>query len=1292
MKVITFSLLTILKKMKVLKFLPIFSLVIFISNDVYSQCGTGTPTFTADLSGNVDSAWTSPDTLRADTCCGATAPDKCVAFNLTLDSAASGIIFDICDGAIPPGALFYQIGCGPTQQVGEVLCLSGPGPHYITFCKPGNNSNRYCITSIPKPNAGPDLAVNDGCRDTLNAIGYDDTTIVWTSVFPGARGDYDSSLTCTEDCPETVVNGGNNYPAFIDYEVCGRPVGGCLPTPTCDTVRVFFYTTLNVTITPENPTVCFGQAGTWIKANPSGGNPPYLYNWDTNETTDSIFVGVGTYIVELSDGSGCPPTYDTVVVTEFANPIRAFAGPDTSVCEQFLPINLIGAVQAASGGIWSGGSGTFNPSDTTLNTFYTPSATELMNNSVTLFLTTTGNGTCPADVDTITISLEEFNASISISNTNVSCKSGNDGTAAVTVTNGDPPFTYLWDTTLSSQTTASISNLTTGRYFLTVTDANGCFDTTSVNIVEPDTLLASIDSSSNVACNGGSNGTAAASGSGGTPPYTFEWPSSNTNANESGLSQGTYVVTITDNNGCTDTAAVTINQPTVLLASIDSSTAVSCNGGTDGNATVSANGGVPPYTYNWPSGGTNQTESSLLAGNYIVTVTDANACSDTILVVITEPSLLSSSILSFTNVSCNGGNNGSATVNVNGGTPPYAYSWPSGGTSSIEGGLVAGSYVVTITDSNGCVDSAGATISEPTVLIASISSATDVSCFGGSDGVAIASGQGGVLPYTYVWPSGSTSAIETGLSAGSYQVTVSDQNGCTSLITAIINEPDSITIRANITPVSCNGGSDGTITAIIEGGTRPFTYLWTTGSTDSSISALSASNYGLSLTDANGCVIDSSFNVIEPQPIVVTTSEDDTICIGNSAVISVLATGGNGNFSYRWDKELGLGASKTVNPITTTTYTVSITDSKACPIDPDSVTIYVEDLKSDPLLAQKEDDICLGESTTVFATHNGKFGPYTYIWNTLGSGLGPFTVSPTSNRNYIINVTDRCGITISDTVEVLVSPFPIINLPDTIDIGCTPLTVRFTDSLNQNTQNLSYQWDFGDGNTASSNPTSHTFLNSGDYQVSLSVINQAGCESISNSGGYVSVKPSPIADFDANPRETDINNPEVVFTNTSIGEDQFYWDFGLQSDIDSTNNQVKINYPDTGTYEIMLRVKNLFGCEDSITKLLRVNPVFDFDIPNAFSPDPNGSNGGIYNSNGTNNDVFFVFADYVREFHMMIFNRWGELIFESFDINIGWDGYYRNKICQQDVYVYKVNITWTDGSKTIEAGDITLFR
>jgi len=195
--------------------IAILSLFISVSQSVYGQCGPNVPQFIVDLSGAPDSLWLSPDTVRKDTCCGSTFPDRCVGFYVTLDSNAAGIIFDICVGAKPPGALFYQVACGTPTPVGEMLCLNGPGPHHITFCKPGSNQNIYCIRSIPKPDFGPDVYVNDGCIDTLWTTGLIDTSIVWTSIFPGAIGAYDSSLSCTEDCDTVIVYGSTGYPPLL---------------------------------------------------------------------------------------------------------------------------------------------------------------------------------------------------------------------------------------------------------------------------------------------------------------------------------------------------------------------------------------------------------------------------------------------------------------------------------------------------------------------------------------------------------------------------------------------------------------------------------------------------------------------------------------------------------------------------------------------------------------------------------------------------------------------------------------------------------------------------------------------------------------------------------------------------------------------------------------------------------------------------------------------------------------------------------------------------------------------
>lgn len=1261
------------------------------STSLIAQCGSNVPLFVVDLSGKSDSLWVSSDTLRSDTCCGAVAPDKCVAFSLTLDSSAAGIIFDICDGAIPPGALFYQVACGPISQVGEPLCLSGPGPHLITFCKPGNNNNKYCITSIPKPSAGPDLAVNDGCIDTLKALGYDDTTIVWTSVFPGPRGNYDTSLSCTQDCPITVVNGGPNYPPFIDFEVCGRPIGECLPTPTCDTVRVFFYSTLNVVISPENPTVCFGSPGTWIKANPSGGNPPYQFLWSTNETIDSIFVGIGTYIVELSDGSGCPPTFDTVTVTAFANTILANAGNSDTICAQNPTIQLNGSVVAASGGRWFGAQGSFNPSDSTLNALYTPSAAEISAGFVDIFLVTTGNGSCPADLDTVRFIIENFDGIASFNNTNVSCNGLSDGTSTISVTGSNPPYSFLWDAQTGNQTTSTVTGLAVGVYSVTITDANGCTDTATAIINEPPPLLSNISSVIQTSCFGGSDGSATVTISGGTQPYQYSWPNNDTTATSSSLSAGTYIVTISDSNGCTITDTTTINEPSQLTVAISNAQNVSCNGGSNGQASAIPAGGTAPYTYLWSNSSISAINSGLIAGNYTVTITDNNGCTVIANASINQPPPIQITFTIHQNVSCKNGNDGSATINASGGTPPFNYQWPNNVNDSVNNGLSAGNFTVTVTDANGCTSTSAIQITEPTLLVATITGQTNVSCYGGNDGTATASANGGTLPYNYLWPSNNTGIVENSLAVGTYTVTVTDLNGCTAIASTNITQPDSINVIATLFNPSCFGDNDGRIISNTSGGTAPFTYNWSNGATTANPLNLRAGTYTLSITDSKGCITQRTYVLNEPNPIVSTITPDDTICLGDTVRLQISSSGGNGGYSYVWDNNLGNGNTKIVSPNRTTSYKVNTVDSKGCIAPLAVTTVFVRDLGSDNLSVSSSGNICVGENATITATHNGTLPPYNYSWNFAAQGLGTFTVSPTTDTWYILTVSDGCGNPVKDSVQVKVQNYPTVLLPETLGVGCSPYRLRYIDSLNKPASAYTYQWNFGNGDTAVGPSISYLYRNPGVFDVQLRVSTTNGCARTNQTPSKVIVKPSPVADFYATPEQTDIRNPYGQFINTTAGSNVSY-EWTIDRFATARSRDTAYTFPDTGSYNISLLAVNFNGCRDSISKVFRVRPYFNAKIPNAFTPNQSNGNNGYYNSNSLNNDVFFIFADYAKSVHMMIFNRWGELIFESVDKNRGWDGFYRGEMSQSDVYVYKVEIEWVDGSKELKVGDVTLLR
>jgi hypothetical protein len=274
---------------KKLLYRHLFFLLLLSAKFSFAQpCDPTVPLLVADLTGSPDSLWNSPPVVRDGLCCSASNPDRCVQFLLTLDANAVGIKFTVCDGALPPGALYYQINCGTQYPVGDPICLAGDSTYLITFCKPGNNNNEYCIQSIGKPDAGPPIAVSNGCMGFIYATGFDESTIVWTSISPGATGDYNSYMSCSSACDSVLITAQAGYPASVLYQVTGVPLGGCASITVTDTVRVYFVNDKTATILPLNPVVCFGVSNAVLTANGGGGAPPYSYLWSTGETTQSI--------------------------------------------------------------------------------------------------------------------------------------------------------------------------------------------------------------------------------------------------------------------------------------------------------------------------------------------------------------------------------------------------------------------------------------------------------------------------------------------------------------------------------------------------------------------------------------------------------------------------------------------------------------------------------------------------------------------------------------------------------------------------------------------------------------------------------------------------------------------------------------------------------------------------------------------------------------------------------------------------------------------------------------------
>ncbi len=663
---------------------------------------------------------------------------------------------------------------------------------------------------------------------------------------------------------------------------------------------------------------CFGESTGSATVIGSGGNEPYTYSWNNGATTNSISnLAATTYSVTVTDANGCVKIASInltqpsqIILTTSSTSVKCNGGNDGS------------ASVTPAGGIapytysWSNGATTSSISSLTAGT-YTVTVTDANNCSKTTNITVN----------------EPTSLSLSTSKSNVRCKNGNDGTVTVIASGGVAPYTYLWNT---GATTATTEGLIAGTYTVTVIDANACSKMATVVVSEPATLFTISTNPQNVKCNGGSDGSATVSPTGGDAPYTYLWSTGATTASIEGLRIGTYAITATDANGCVRTSSVNIVEPPLLSLAI-SGTNVKCKGGNDGIAIVVADGGTAPYSYKWNTGATTASSNSLIAGNYSVTVTDANGCSKVASVTITEPLELILSA-SSENVKCKDGSDGSATVSVTGGTAPYSYLWSNGVTSARAEGLKVGTYSVVVKDANGCSKETSVTITEPTKLTFTFST-KDVLCNTGTDGVITAVAQGGVAPYSLVYNGNVVASLTVNtLKAGSYSVSVRDNNNCLATVqTTTIAEPKAIevSITNEVMPRGFQTKDGKLVTKIIGGTTtssQKYTLSWlfegsttitdiqeiVTGGVTSTLSKIQGGNYSLTVTDDNfalsptnaGCKKVFTYFIKQPEKIVITTQIDKgASCAGKSdGKVSASVKGGviftAGNpYQYVWQRQ-----------------------------------------------------------------------------------------------------------------------------------------------------------------------------------------------------------------------------------------------------------------------------------------------------------------------------------------------------------------------------------------------------
>jgi len=672
-----------------------------------------------------------------------------------------------------------------------------------------------------------------------------------------------------------------------------------------DTIWVYF-SDLGASITKLNDVYCFGGNNGAISLTTFGGQPPYSITWSTGQTGISGLanLGAGVYWVTVTDALGCLRR-DTIAVGQPIAPLSVI-----------VAVNNVSCFAGATGSLTSmvsGGTAPYTYSWNTVPAQTSPTASNLPAGSYTLFITD-ANG-CNLTVSGV-ITQPAAPLSASVSGTNVLCFGGTTGTANVVASGGTAPYSYSWNTS-PAQTTSAATNLASGTYTVTIIDSKNCQTTQSVTITQPSAPLSGTISTTTVNCYGGSNGSATVTPSGGTGPYNFIWTTvpAQTSATASNLPAGTHTVLITDANNCSVTRTATVTQPASALAVTSTFTPVLCFGDATGTATVLATGGTAPYSYQWTSipGLTSNSTANLTAGTYVVVVTDAKGCTQQASIAVTQPSAPLSGTLSVTSWSsipgltsnsaigltagtyavnaidangctfslsgtiaqplaplqatssgqdalCFGAPSGFAQVAPSGGTAPYTFNWNTvpAQTTPVASNLTAGTYTCTVTDANGCVQFGVWTVGQPMPLMGT-SVVNDVSCGRAQDGSIQVSISGGTGNYSISWPNGSNSLNRYQLGPGTYSYTITDENNCSFIGTATVNEPDPFRVTVDTVSPKCISTEDGRITITATGGNGMLTYYINGEVFNGMADGLGVFPYGITIMDQNGC--DTSFLV-----------------------------------------------------------------------------------------------------------------------------------------------------------------------------------------------------------------------------------------------------------------------------------------------------------------------------------------------------------------------------------------------------------------------------------------------
>lgn len=1103
----------------------------------------------------------------------------------------------------------------PQGAIVQSVCAScGACQQFPTFPNPGvwsvTNQSSNCNNAVFKIQLKTDIAssafnvLDFGCApDTVyfQNLGAG-SSFLWTFGDPGS-GAADTSLI--EDPTHVYTQAGIYNVRLISY----LP-GGCIAVDTAYKTIVVQDNTSSILDT------VFTCSGIPVQIGLSGNSGNSTYTWTpstglSNPNIPNPFANplASTNYNCIVDNGSC---IDTLLQTVEVNSLQVSAGSDGLLC---AGNQLITGSSNRSGVsfIWSSSALFY---DTINNYPYDSTIVIQLVADTNLFLKGISSKGCQ-DTDDVTL----INGSPAIdAGMNDTICLGETVTLTVQNLTSTIPVTYSWMPEAyilnGAQTSQALAQPPTSMWFYVQAISPAFCSAIDSVFVVVDSLYVVL-SQMDVSCNGFCDGSASLSVVGGIGTSTISWSNGAVGLAITGLCAGNYWVQVVDSAGCDTLVNFTILEPQAISVASEV-TNVLCNGSYSGAINLTVSGGTPPYSYLWSNGATSQDIGGLVAGTYSVVITDANLCQVSLEYEITEPLPFDIS-LEKVNVSCKNGNNGQAILSVEGATPPYTIQWSNGDIGVMADSLLAGTVSANIMDNNNCDTLIILEITEPDSLLVS-SVVENVTCFGGNDGSVLVVPIGGTAPYSFLWSNGAATAGIEELTAGLYEVVVSDSLGCQSVKNILVSQALPIEINSVINPVTCKGSADGAILCTVTGGTSPYAYLWNNGSTTSNLFMQTGGNYQLMLTDANQCdttlqfVIPESIDSLEIHSVV-----KDPTCFGLAdGSIQLEVMGGAMPYQYLWWNG---AVTSGIHNLGSGTFLVTVTDSHACSrhlefelAEPDSVQIT-------SLISPAN----CGNDGLISVDVQGGTSPYTYLWS--NGELSP-TISNLSPGHYSLNVVDSNDCTSSLTIH-LTGVAPIQSLAQVQSCLCYGSNDgQVVLSIEGGTMPYLITWQPG---SLHGNPV--TGLQADTYV--YTIIDGIGC--VFADSVFVPQPDSLTITHTVNPAICEGRQNGSIYIEVDGGTSPYAYLWNNQA---ITQNLENIG---RGFYSVQVSDINQCVVFDTIT----VQEVScELIIPNIYTP----------NGDGVNDNFVIVGIEFYPDNQLLIFNRWGKEILQFTSYKNEWDG------------------------------------